>query len=118
MGTGSCSVTWGSLAEGDWAEPMGDGPPGAPIPVRNRRTLLRSRVWRSGVAAPASRAQGWGSSKMAPEPSCWAPEYPRENQPPPVHSLPSVSTLRAASARSWAAKAASPLASATSASTG
>jgi len=80
--------------------------------------LATSVLARFAVGAPARIAHGWGSPKIAPWPSCITPEYPRENQPRPVHSRRVVARSRAPLARSWAAKAWSPRASASWASRG
>ena len=65
---GPRSLTSESSRPGTIAEPKRAGPCGAPTPPRKRRMLAMSVFARSGVAAPASSAHGWGSSKSTPEP--------------------------------------------------
>ena len=52
---GPCSVTSGSLRAGAIAEPIFDGPPGAPMPVRKRRMFATSVV---GLLARRARRRG------------------------------------------------------------
>ena len=59
--TGPCSVTSGSLRAGAIAEPIFDGPPGAPMPVRKRRMFATSVAACSPSGAPARIAHGCGS---------------------------------------------------------
>ena len=71
------SVTPGSRAAGEIAEPILAGPfttAGAPMPVRKRRMLPTSTpAWRA-LGAPASTAHGCGSPKITPRPIGPEPE--------------------------------------------